>query len=854
MYFGVFMKKKIVSILILSVLVMCSLFAEQAWYSGKILKEYEAVGLKNVSSKQLEKIVDDYIGQPFSDETFSEMQRKINSTEGIEYIQASVSSLDDEDKIKLTITFHELPLISEVVYEGNDRVKSSDINAGLNHYAAGKFIDITNINFVSNGILEVQNLYQTKGFDILPVSMTWNLDESKNTVELHFSIEEGVQTRIVKIEFEGNTNVSSSVLRKGTKTKFKSLFYNGLLDKTKLKADEGVILANYANLGYIDAKIVDTRIDLIPSENEKFAEVSVTYVIEEGKQWYFGGLKVSGNTVYSNEELESLITIKDGAVLNMQTVNEQISVISDKYYNNGYIGCQFKIEESKDEDNNRISYNIILDEGEQCHVEKILITGLTKTKEYVMRREVTLQEGKIFSKDDLITSAQNIYNTGLLSDINYDIYFGEAENGIIVEFKVTEGQQMDIQFGATFGGNVDGFPVSGFLSWSNHNLLGTAKDISVSTNLSPDSQSLSISLGDNWFKNYRWANSFSINFSHNKYEGELQNNPASEYYDGRNSEDAFPLGIDSYEKWKMNNGEYPASEHLMDYRLISIGLGYNTGYTYVWNKGRLSLNGGLSVSLNKAFYDDDKYEPFEYLTKKYHDAWQLSNKLNFGVQWDGRDYITNTTKGYILNATFTYAGGLLQGLSNYQKVSTRLAGYLKLASFGEEEKQNNLMFAASTNASIMLPQLYKNDEDTENKGFGFHDPHLGATKYEMLYIDGMTIARGHDIIFDQVFLWDNMAEISYPLIKNVLNAEVFASATAIVKDYDDFSKGLNWYYSAGFGVKFKVPGFPLGLYLVKTGTKLNSGSFNWTKGSIFNGNDKDNAGMKFVLAISTSMI
>ncbi len=842
------------SVLFLAIVLVCSVFAEDAWYAGKTLRKYELNGIKNISLKEVKNVLDYYVGQPFTDDSFSEMQKRINLVEGVDYLSASVSSMDNDDEVCLSLTFHELPLISEVTYEGNDKVKSTDITSGLKNYSAGNFIDTTNINFVKNGIEEIQNLYLTKGFEIVPVEMNWSLNEELNTVQIHFAIEEGVQTRVLKINFEGNENVNDTVLKKGTKSKVKSIFYNGFLDKSSLEKDKKVILSTYANLGYLDAKILETRIEEVPSDNERYAEVNVTYVIEEGKQWLFGGFTVTGNYVYSTEELDELITLKEGSVLNKQSIDDQVTVICDKYYNNGYIGLLHDVIETRDEENNLVYYNMILDEGNQCHVEKVLITGLTKTKDYVMRREVTMKEGEIFSKADLITSAQNIYNTGLLSDITYDIYFGEEEDGIVVEFKVTEGQQMDIQFGATFGGNVDGFPVSGFLSWSNHNLMGTGKDISVSTNLSPDSQSLSISLGNNWFKNYRWANAFSINFSHNKYEGELQKNPGSDYYDGRNSEEVYPQGVDSYNLWRLNNGEYPSSQYLMDYRLISIGVGYNTGYTYVWNKGRLGLNGGLSISLNKAFYDDAKFDPFEELTREYHDGWKFSNKLSIGAQWDGRDFITNTTKGYIVNASFTYAGGILQGLSNYQKLSAMAAGFVKLASFGEEEKNNNLMFGVSTNASIMLPQLYVNNKDKENKGFGFHDPHLGATKYEMLYIDGMTIARGHDIIFDQVFLWDNMAEISYPLVKNVLNAEAFASATALVKEYDDFSKGLNWYFSTGFGVKFKVPGFPLGLYLVKTGTKVDSGSFNWTKGSIFNGKNKDNSGMKFVLAISTSLI
>jgi len=208
--------------------------------------------------------------------------------------------------------------------------------------------------------------------------------------------------------------------------------------------------------------------------------------------------------------------------------------------------------------------------------------------------------------------------------------------------------------------------------------------------------------------------------------------------------------------------------------------------------------------------------------------------------------VTNTTKGYLVGASATYAGGFLGGLSNYIKTSATAVGYLKLFELGPEDNRKNVMFSATSNINFMLPQYYKNDEDAKNPGWGFHDAKLGATKYEMLYIDGMTIARGHSIVTGQSFLWDNMLEISYPLAKDLLNAEAFVSATAIA---DSLSKigSSDWYYSAGAGLRLKISGFPLGLYLVKNATYTSATEkFAWNDGPIL--------GMNLVLAISTSLI
>ena len=347
----------------------------------------------------------------------------------------------------------------------------------------------------------------------------------------------------------------------------------------------------------------------------------------------------------------------------------------------------------------------------------------------------------------------------------------------------------------------------------------------------------------------RWSNSVSLSFSHKKVEGELQRADSTvPYYDGRNENDTYPRGYDSSASWINSSKSYPSAKDLMDYRLFTFSLGYSTGYTFIYDVGRLSFSGGLSVSLNKAVYDKEKYDPFEKLIYKYGQAWQFSNKLTLSAQWDGRDYVTNTTKGYVLGASMTYAGGLLGGLSNYIKLTGSAAGYLKLFSFQtKDEKTKNIMLCASTSANVMLPQLYNYEGS-----FGFHDPKLGATKYEMLYIDGMTIGRGFSTITDQAFLWDNMLEVSYQLVDNVIQAEAFVSATGIKNNLGKASN-LNWYFAAGAGIKLKISGFPLGLYLVKNATLIDN-TFAWQGGSYFHRNNAAGSGMSLVLAISTSLI
>ena len=144
----------------------------------------------------------------------------------------------------------------------------------------------------------------------------------------------------------------------------------------------------------------------------------------------------------------------------------------------------------------------------------------------------------------------------------------------------------------------------------------------------------------------------------------------------------------------------------------------------------------------------------------------------------------------------------------------------------------------------MFEQFFKNESGSWITG-------MNASKYEYLYIDGITLARGISPKFYFEFLWDSSLEFSIQLAENVIWAEAFVSATGASFNLKEVgTTPLNWYFSTGFGIRLKIPGFPLGLYLVKNAHIEDGGAFSWEGGPIFKGKGGETAGMKLVLAIT----
>jgi len=857
-------KVKLITLLCIFIFLAMPLAAaanDNPWYVDQVITKFVNHGLENVKPSTIEDIEFKYQGKKFSDDLYNQLQAELYATNSFLYFLTDAQkSTDGKDSLILDITFTELPKVKALTISGNDKMKETKIKDVLT-IKTGDFVQKQSIE---ESRLAIVDLYHTNGFSDVTVTAEQADNEAENNSTIMFAITEGEQKKIQQILFEGNATIPSQTLKKKLTSKASSYFTAGYYQEANIQKDKEAIVSYYRNNGYIDGKVTDVKIETLPrtDEKDKYEHLAITFVVEEGAQWKFGGIVTKGNTVFTDEELQAKVTIPVGEVINTEKLDAVFSAIADCYWDTGYVHNGINEEMQRNETDHTIVYVMNITESPQATISDIQLEGLTKTKPYVFMRELAFKVGDVFSKSKLQKSAQNIYNTLIVTDVQVNVLDGKEPNTVIPVFTVTEGNQMSIQFGATFGGTVDSFPISGFVQWSDKNVGGTGRDLSISTTLSPDTQEADISFGDDWVGDKRWSNAVSLSFSRVSKTTGLQRGIGSRYYTGHDSDytyqQAYPYGYDSYLGYEASSEANPQSRYLMSYDYLRMAVGYNSGYTFMFDVGSLTLSGGLSIGLNRAFYDATKYDPYEYLMTKYHEKWQLSNKLTFTATWDGRDLKENTTRGYVVSDQFTYAGGILGGLSNYLKNTFTFSWYVKLFSYKLGEKDANVVLGSTTAFSWMLPQFWNNTDSYYNVGTGWkwYDPKIGATRYEMLYIDGMNTGRGFSVIYDQSFMWNNEISIGAPIAIGVLNWELYASATGIESKYDTIVtngiKSLNWYFSMGAGIKLKIPGFPLGLYLVKNAKWLSGSDPTWVGGSIF-ANSNDNSGFKLVLAITQTI-
>ena len=803
------MKKKLL-IFVCLLLSLTAVFADDGqWWQGKAITDFEYAGLVNVSEKTLDSLLGSYLDEPFTDELFSEIYTTLYSQKYVEYVSAeAIPGGESKTDLHIKFTIMENPMISAVSVEGNDAFSASSLITKQN-YEKGDFVNSNDLE--ANASL-IEDYYRSKGYKDVIVSAEASLDSKTNTEAILYRVTEGKQFKVRSILFEGINAFNAKDLKKMLTSSEKSFFNSGNYIEENLKKDSETLLNHYHNNGYIDVAIEDIKVDVVTEEGDKAEFINLTYVISEGAQWRFGKISFTGNEVYSNEEIAAVLAVEENSVHNSEVFQNKFMNLASMYYDNGYIFSQILPRPTKHEDTHTIDYAITIVEGPQAVIEEIRIEGLTKTKPHVFERELTVHVGEVFNRNAFIKSQQNIYNTGIIKSIKADLLQGNTENGVILLIEIEEGNQVELQFGATFGGTIDGFPISGFLQWSDKNVLGTGRDLAINTTLSPDTQSASISLSDDWVGNKRWGNSISFSAERSVRKNQLQRGIGSDYFSGRDtSGTTYPYGFASAEDYNNAGVRTPGSRYLMDYDYYRLALSYNTGYTFNFMPGNLSISGGLSIGLNRAVYDKAKYDPYEMLIALYGNNWQFSNRLSFNLTWDGRDFHTNTTKGYMISLGYTYAGGFLGGLSNYNKLSASAAWYHSIFKHTDDEGlSKHLVLSLNTSVSFMLDQYWKLPG---GDSWQWHEAAMGATQYEMLYIDGMNIGRGFSPQTDKAFLWHNQIELSYPLVLDVLNVEAFGSATGVADKLTDLSsiKNVDWYFALGAGIRMRIPGFPLGL-------------------------------------------
>jgi outer membrane protein insertion porin family len=604
------------------------------WYLKKKIKEIRFVGLVNVSKSELDGVVSSFIGQTFTDTLFWDLQSRLYALDYFEQFTPNALPGDESNQsVIIEFSVIERPIVDSIVITGNASIRKVDI-LDVILLKPDDIVTKTKVRLDSEAI---KNLYIERGYPDIQVQGTITRNEENNTATVEFAITEGNQTKVRTIAFVGNSYVSASTLKGLMSLKEQSFFSSGIFSETKLQEDLDLIHTYYTDRGYVDAKVVNVErsVEQDPRDGRNYLIITIT--IEEGNQYTFGGISFEGNELYSDEELGKLVRLSEGSILNLTRLQADYARVAGIYYDDGYIFNTITMTEKRDEINRSISFVMHITEKGKAHIENIIITGNTKTLEYVILRELPFTEGDVFSATKIREGIYNLQNLQFFSNITLDYPQGSSEGLMDLIINVEEGKTLDLNFGVTFTGTAGEFPVTGFVKVADTNFLGRGQELAATTEISGDSQELSFSFLENWLFGKRWSGGVTLSFEHDTVSEVAQDILApifyydfpdpydghyvfsdDEEYEGTSYEagDAFPgipteEQIDKYDlltDYDYADNEIPDT-YLMTYETWEMSLGLSTGYKFYTPVGRFGVGTGAETSLKKVIYNEAFYGP-----------------------------------------------------------------------------------------------------------------------------------------------------------------------------------------------------------------------------------------------------
>ncbi len=448
------------------------------------------------------------------------------------------------DKAWLEIRLTPQPRISQINYNGVKKGEREDLEARLG-LAKGQQITP---NIVNRAEMIIKKYFDEKGFKNADVRLIQHEDLAhKNEVILDINVDKNEKIKVHRIYFKGNNVFSDFKLKWAMKKTSErdnifTIFKQKKFVESDFESDLQVLTEKYNEKGYRDAYVVCDSI--VPYDKNK---VDIYISIEEGDQYHIRDIRWIGNTIYTNDVLSAYLGMKPGDVYNQKLLNKRINededAVSNLYMDRGYLFFNL-IPLETNIANDSIDLEMMITEGPQARINKVIINGNDRLYEHVIRRELRTKPGELFDKSALIRSAREIAQTGHFDPESMDIQpKPNPENGTVdIELNLTSKSNDQIEFSAGWGQTgIIGKLSLKFTNFSMRNLFnpksykgiipqgdGQTFTISAQTN-ARYYQAYSISFFDPWFGGKR-PNSFSVSAYYSRQMGIESSFYNSNYY------------------------------------------------------------------------------------------------------------------------------------------------------------------------------------------------------------------------------------------------------------------------------------------------------------------------------------
>jgi outer membrane protein insertion porin family len=493
---------------LLVIVLMSSLFPGPLSADSEKITDIVMAGNKSRETAAILPLLKSKTGEPYSLEAVNEDVKTIYKLGMFQDVR--VETVRTDKGVSLLFVVAEKPFVSELRVTGNKEITRDKIISAIDLKTKGVFSS----GELAKSVKKIKKLYADEGYYLADVAEKTEKVGS-NGVRVIFTINEGAKVLIKKINFTGNSVFSARKIRKQMETKEKWFLSwitgAGTYKEEVLKVDVNRIADLYFNNGYVNVKVGEPKVNLLPDRSGLDVVIGIT----EGDQFRTGAIDFKGDLVENNDALMGKIKLKKGMVFSREMLRGDVQVLTDFYGDKGFAFANINPLTRVDMEKKVVDITFDLEKGEKVYIERINISGNTKTRDKVIRREFKLAEGDQYSVTGLKRTKQNLANLGFFEEASIAPAKGSASNKLNLNTEVKEKSTGQFSIGAGFS-SADG--VIGQASVQQTNFLGLGLKGTLSGSLGGKTQLYNIGITDPYFLDSNWTLGFDVYRSEREYE------------------------------------------------------------------------------------------------------------------------------------------------------------------------------------------------------------------------------------------------------------------------------------------------------------------------------------------------
>ena len=570
--------------------------------AGKTVREVRIEGTHRVDPDAVRMVLVTRAGSALAPEVLREEVKKIFALGYFDEVW--VDEEDTPEGVILTFRLKERPWVKEVTIEGKKKISEEDLQKVI----AVKPRLPLNIWAVEEDVKKIEKRYREEGY--YHAQVKYHLAPvGEGEVKVVYQIQERRKVVIRKISFSGSSAFSPEELTEAMESQEEGFLSwitgKGSFNREALDLDLERLRAHYLDWGYIQAKIAGPFLMFGPERDW----VEIHFDVDEGEQFWVGKVEVQGEPPLKKDEILPFLKTKEGKIFSRSRLSEDIYGLTEKYADIGYALANVEPLSQVDFEKRRVNITLSVDKGDLVYVDQIRIQGDTKTRDKVIRREMLLREGQLFSGSDLRESRQRIYALGFFEDVNINTEpVGKDRMALTVSVKERPTGSASAGLGYS---SVDKLVGTAQLSFGN--LMGRGQRLKFTTEFGSRRQTFDLGFEDPYFLDTNWS-----------------------------------LGTD------LNN----TTVDYTDYSQTDRGGSLSTGYL---------ISGYTRINLSYR-YDDVTLTNLKESVPWFFTGGSTSS-MTLGISRDTRDHPWDPTRGNLESASIEQAGWCWGGQNEFYKLS-----------------------------------------------------------------------------------------------------------------------------------------------------------------------------------------